>query len=375
MTTFSFGAVASFFVCLLAIITLRPLAVAIDLVDKPGGRKTHHGNVPIVGGIAMFLGLAVGLGLNPIDSLHAETLIAASGLLVVTGLLDDRFELSPWLRLPAQAAATLLVISAFYPNPTLSFGNPLGTGEIVFHGLAACLVILFFVVGAINAMNMLDGMDGLAGAVSLVALASIAALTWNSGLTFTSHVSLTLGGAVVAFLFFNLPTRRNRELRCFMGDAGSMMIGFLLALLCMRMSQGDTPVMAPVGVLWLVALPIYELLWTILRRLRMINRVDEVRATGGVFRSQLWRDVVAGVFNRPLIVTGAAEGSGLGAAILGAVALGVVDNLQDGYSLLRGDSEETRIVVSEQAKSVYETMHYQVPQILQRYGRLGADLR
>jgi UDP-GlcNAc:undecaprenyl-phosphate GlcNAc-1-phosphate transferase len=266
VTTFSFGAVASFFVCLLAIITLRPLAVAIDLVDKPGGRKTHHGNVPIVGGIAMFLGLAVGLGLNPIDSLHAETLIAASGLLVVTGLLDDRFELSPWLRLPAQAAATLLVISAFYPNPTLSFGNPLGTGEIVFHGLAACLVILFFVVGAINAMNMLDGMDGLAGAVSLVALASIAALTWNSGLTFTSHVSLTLGGAVVAFLFFNLPTRRNRELRCFMGDAGSMMIGFLLALLCMRMSQGDTPVMAPVGVLWLVALPIYELLWTILRR-------------------------------------------------------------------------------------------------------------
>lgn len=116
-------------------------------------------------------------------------------------------------------------------------------------------------------------------------------------------------------------------------------------------------------------------LWTILRRLRMINRVDEVRATGGVFRSQLWRDVVAGVFNRPLVVTGAAEGSGLGAAILGTVALGVVDNLQDGYNLLRGDSEETRIVVSEEAKAVYEAMHYQVPQILQRYGRLGADLR
>lgn len=116
-------------------------------------------------------------------------------------------------------------------------------------------------------------------------------------------------------------------------------------------------------------------LWTILRRLRMINRVDEVRATGGVFRSQLWRDVVAGVLNRPLIVTGAAEGSGLGAAILGAVALGVVDTLQDGYDLLRGDSEETRIVVSDEAKAAYETMHFQVPQLLQRYGRLGADFR
>lgn len=266
MTSLLLAPVASFFVCLIAVIALRPIAVAIDLVDKPGGRKTHHGEVPIVGGIAMFLGLAVGLGLNPIDSLHAETIIAASGLLVLTGLLDDRFELSPWLRLPAQAAATLLVIATFYPSPTFSFGDPLGTGEIAFRGLAAYVVILFFVVGAINALNMLDGMDGLAGAVSLVAIIAIAALTWNSGLSFSMQLSLTLGGAVVAFLLFNLPTHRNRELRCFMGDAGSMMIGFLLALLCMRLTQGTARIMAPVNVLWLVALPIYELLWTIIRR-------------------------------------------------------------------------------------------------------------
>ena len=108
---------------------------------------------------------------------------------------------------------------------------------------------------------------------------------------------------------------------------------------------------------------------------RMINRVDEVRATGGVFGSQLWRDVVAGILNRPLVVTGAAEGSGLGAAILGAVALGVSDTLADGYNLLRGDSEETRIVVSDEARAVYAEMHYAVPQLLQRYGRLGADIR
>lgn len=116
-------------------------------------------------------------------------------------------------------------------------------------------------------------------------------------------------------------------------------------------------------------------LWTILRRLRMINRVEEIRATGGVFRSQLWRDVVAGVLNRPLVVTGAAEGSGLGAAILGAQALGVVDSLQQGYELLRGDASETRIVVSDATREVYETMHYAVPAVLQRYGRLGADMR
>lgn len=116
-------------------------------------------------------------------------------------------------------------------------------------------------------------------------------------------------------------------------------------------------------------------LWTILRRLRTIARVEEVRATGGVFRSPLWCDVVAGVLNRPLVVTGAAEGSGLGAAILGAYALGVVDSLPEGYDLLRGDKVEERILVSHADLAAYETMRYGMPALLQHYGRLGSDLR
>src|SRR5690606_29850035 len=108
---------------------------------------------------------------------------------------------------------------------------------------------LFFAVGAINAFNMLDGMDGLAGAVSLVALAGIALLAWIGGLQFTVQVSFALAGAVGAFLMFNLPIRRNRGVRCFMGDAGSTLIGFILALLCMRLSQGESRILAPVSVL------------------------------------------------------------------------------------------------------------------------------
>jgi|GEM_PF-621590 len=260
------GVAASFLVCLLAIVGLRPVAVAVDLVDKPGGRKTHHGEIPIVGGIAMFLGLSVGLGLVPGDPLRSETFIAACALLVVTGLLDDRFELSPWLRLPAQAAATLMVVTQLFAGTGFGLGNPLGFGNIEFHGLAAFVVILFFVVGAINAFNMLDGMDGLAGAVSLVALSGISVLAFGGGQPFTLQVSLTLAGAVGAFLLFNLPIRRNRGVRCFMGDAGSTLIGFILALLCMRLTQGQTRILAPVSVLWLVALPVFELLWTIIRR-------------------------------------------------------------------------------------------------------------
>ncbi len=116
-------------------------------------------------------------------------------------------------------------------------------------------------------------------------------------------------------------------------------------------------------------------LWTILRRLRMIARVEEVRATGGVFRSPLWRDVVAGVLNRPLIVTGSAEGSGLGAAILGARALGVVDTLQEGYDLLRGEPIEQHVDVSLADRETYEAYRYGMGALLQSYGRLGGDLR
>ena len=115
-------------------------------------------------------------------------------------------------------------------------------------------------------------------------------------------------------------------------------------------------------------------LWTILRRLRMIAQVDEIRATGGVFRSKLWRDIVAGVMNRRFIVTGNAEGSGLGAAILGVYALGIVDNLEDGYEMLRGDTTDDLIEVSQDVLDQYETFRFSVPGLLQAYGRLGMTL-
>lgn len=116
-------------------------------------------------------------------------------------------------------------------------------------------------------------------------------------------------------------------------------------------------------------------LWTILRRLRMIHRVEEIRATGGVFRSPVWREIVAGVLNRPTTVTGAAEGSGLGAAILGAKALGLVDTLEAGYDRLRGDAPDEPVVVGDEARRIYQAMHIEVPRLLQNYGVLGNNIR
>lgn len=317
--------------CILAIVSLRPVAVVIDLVDKPGGRKTHHGDVPIVGGVAMFLGLSVGLGFVPADALRSDVFIAACGLLVVTGLLDDRFELSPWVRLPAQAAATLLVVTHLFAGLAFNFGNPLGFGDIDFHGIASYVVVLFFVVGAINAFNMLDGMDGLAGAVAVVALLGITAMAWSGGLTFTLHVSFALAGAVGAFLLFNLPIHRNRGLRCFMGDAGSTLIGFILAVLCMRLTQGHTRVMAPVSVLWLVALPVFELLWTISRR--ALRRQSPFAADREHFHHLL---IDSGIGVRGAFVVYVVYAAILAAVGLALHAIGMSESLQFALFVLTG---------------------------------------
>lgn len=254
-------------VTVLAMLALRPLAFTVDLLDRPGGRKTHHGEVPIVGGLAMFLGIALGSSFVPSPGTYGVSVLAAAALLVVLGLLDDRFDLSPLVRLPLQLAAPLLVFGAAAASLQISLGNPLGLGEIVIAPAWALAAVVVLVAGAVNAFNMLDGMDGLAGAVALVATLGLACLSALSEAQEPLIFSMVIAAAVCGFLIFNLPVQFNRSIRCFMGDAGSTLLGFLLALLCLRLTQepGGGPV-SPMAVLWLVAMPIYELLWTIIRR-------------------------------------------------------------------------------------------------------------
>src|SRR5690348_3597379 len=217
-------ALASFVITILAIVALRPVAVAIDLVDRPGGRKTHHGEVPIVGGIAIFLGVVMGVGLvSKVVSVMPEFL-SACALLVTIGLLDDRFELSPWARLPVQIAASILMMVGTGALVTTLGQFPGGLGGEL-HGFVAYVFTAFITIAAINAFNMLDGMDGLAGATAVISLIGLSYFAWSNGLPSTTAVCLVIAGAISAFLLFNVPVRLNRAIRCFMGDAGSTLLG------------------------------------------------------------------------------------------------------------------------------------------------------
>ena len=255
---------ASFALCLLAMFALRPVAFALKLIDRPGGRKLHVGEVPVVGGLGMLLGIVLGTGLLPSADWTAGPLLAACALLVTVGLIDDRFELSPWARLPVHVAvATVLVLGAGTSVTTL--GAPFGA-PIHLEGLSSYAMTVLCIVAAVNAFNMLDGMDGLAGALAFVAITALAILAHQNGNSVALSVSVVVLGAIAAFLISNLPFEFNRDVRCFMGDSGSTLIGISVAWLCIEVSQGASPAAKPVTILWLVAVPLYDLCWTMIRR-------------------------------------------------------------------------------------------------------------
>lgn len=260
------AALLAFLITSLLLRFLRPAAVRIDLIDYPELRKTHPDAVPLTGGLAMFCGfvfaaLTLDLGLTSYRSF-----VAASAVLVVTGVLDDLRELSPPARFAAQIAAALLM--AYWGGMVLHDLGGLRAGDAVFAlgGWEVALTV-FATVGVINALNMSDGLDGLAGGLALVPLLGLAWIAWQAGLADKAQILLLLAAVVVAFLLFNMPLPWRAQPLAFMGDSGAMFLGFAITWFFIDLSQGPERSMTPVTALWLLLLPLFDTVWLIARRL------------------------------------------------------------------------------------------------------------
>jgi UDP-GlcNAc:undecaprenyl-phosphate GlcNAc-1-phosphate transferase len=255
---------AALAVTVAAMAVLRPIAYIVDLLDRPGGHKTHNGAVPVVGGLGMLLGIVMGLSLVPGATGTFSLFLISATVLVIVGLFDDRFNVSPTTRLVAQFVAVVpMALGAGVAVRTL--GDPFGLGVVAFtHG--ELLVTAFVTMAAINAFNMLDGLDGLAGGIALVGLFGIF-LAGGHALQLPELALLgVIAGAVVGFLCFNAPVQVNRRFRCFMGDAGSTLLGFALAWLAISVSQHPGATVAPITTVWMISVPAVDLVWTVVRR-------------------------------------------------------------------------------------------------------------
>ncbi|HSN22217.1 MAG TPA: MraY family glycosyltransferase [Usitatibacter sp.] len=246
-----------------AMVLLRSCARRLNLVDVPCSRKAHGGEVPLVGGLAIFLAVLAAQWL-----LAAPTQIAglhlALSVVIAVGLWDDIAEISPGVKLAAEMAASGVMI--FGAGILLhGVGDILGWRPLGL-SILAVPVTVFAMVGVVNSMNMIDGMDGLAGCIALVAFAWYAAVASLCGLDMQLDAALLLCGAIAGFLLFNIRYPGHAHARAFLGDAGSLLLGFALGWFAIDLTQGPGRSFPPIAALWVVLLPLADCVSVMARR-------------------------------------------------------------------------------------------------------------
>lgn len=261
-----FSAIVVFLVGSLCIFLLKPLALRLGLMDAPNNRKQHQGNVPLIGGLAMLMGILAGLLTLPISLQHYRSFIAGSALLVFVGLLDDFHELSPKSRFFAQIMAVSLMV--FWGKVQITHLGPIIFYKNILLGYyTGLLVTIIAGLGIINAINMVDGVDGLAASLVLVELILLIYCAIHTHQFLAANILLLIIASVLAFLGFNFPFPGRPDAQIFMGDAGSMLLGFSLVWFLIELSQADFQAVTPVTMLWIMSIPLFDTTTVMLYRL------------------------------------------------------------------------------------------------------------
>ena len=258
------------------------LAPRLGLMDQPGTRRIHATAIPRAGGVAIWLSflLIIGGGLatgwlrasGPLSWPWLGAFAAGSAVLMVAGVVDDRSGLSPWVKLAAHVLAPAVFFVLY----------PLRVGIFPSHWPLVCdgVAMVVWCVVLINAFNLIDGLDGLCGGLAAVATVAMAGLAAANGRSDSALLLLAMSGAILGFLKYNL-----NPARIFLGDAGSMLIGFFLA----TAATDAVGRRAVVGMILLpiavAGVPLLHVLHAIWRRgaRRLIQALRGEKLVGGIF--------------------------------------------------------------------------------------------
>lgn len=250
----------------LALWGLQPLARRYGLLDYPAGRKDHAAPTPVTGGVAIFIGCAVAFVAMQTHSQSLLAFSAAATLVVVVGLYDDLRDLRWQWRILAQAVAALIII--YWGGVRVEQLGPLfGMGEMSLGYLSVPFTV-FATIGLINAMNMVDGADGMAGLLGLAALAMLTAAAIYAGNVALAQRLSVLCGGLAAFLAWNIRLPWRPRAKVFLGNAGSALLGLVIAWVAFRLTQNPGHPVNPVLALWLLPIPVMDCLVLIVRRLQ-----------------------------------------------------------------------------------------------------------
>ncbi|HMM27527.1 MAG: MraY family glycosyltransferase [Chloroflexota bacterium] len=233
----------------------KRLAVVLGVLDQPSARKVHQNPTPLMGGLAIYGALVLALLLfsPPFYLVELGAILAGATWLVLVGFVDDRRGMQPLVKLGGQTIAAIVLVLA-------------GIQVRIFPSQALNVTFtLLWIVGIINAMNFQDNMDGLAAGITAIASITFFVMAVQQELSLVGSMAAALGGASIGFLIYNFNPASS-----FMGDMGSMVLGFLLAVLAIKLDfrvPAERQVvtwMVPVVVL---GLPIFDTVLVTLTRL------------------------------------------------------------------------------------------------------------
>jgi UDP-GlcNAc:undecaprenyl-phosphate/decaprenyl-phosphate GlcNAc-1-phosphate transferase len=256
-----------FYIFLIALFTsmvmippLSNLAIKIGGVDRPDERKVHKGDIPRLGGIAIFCAfLFATTFISEIDR-AVKGLIAGSIVIFLTGLADDLVTLSPRAKFLGEImAVTIGVVTGGVSLSAL--GDPFSCGNL---RLGFCTVpfTIFAIVGVINAINLIDGLDGLAAGISAIACVAFAILAFKTTNIHLVSLCVALLGAIVGFLYYN-----TFPAKIFMGDSGSLFIGYCVGFFSVMLVSESGGKISPVTPLVVLGLPVIDTLFVMTMRL------------------------------------------------------------------------------------------------------------
>ena len=242
---------------------IRKWAIASGHYDAPGERKIHKYPVPRLGGVAIWLGFMLALGI--IALLKWETTLGAAmpgillgGLIIfILGLLDDLKNLSPYVKLAVQFIAALTAFSLGVEVTSLDLPGSL---LLILNALSLPVTVLW-IVGLANSLNFIDGIDGLAGGVTVLSALTLAVIATFTDQPSAALLASLLAGASLGFLAFNF-----HPARIFMGDSGALFCGFLLACISIT-GVLKTKVVVMLLPLCILCVPILDITYSTFRRL------------------------------------------------------------------------------------------------------------
>ncbi|MCZ8514856.1 MraY family glycosyltransferase [Paenibacillus filicis] len=259
---YGIGFAAALLIALLMTPLVKSFAFKVGAVDAPNHRKVHSRIMPRLGGLAIYIAfIGAYFMVSPaIDTLKADVvfgLLVGGSIVVLVGALDDRFDLSPKLKLLGQVLAASVVV---YSGVVIDLVNvPFGDTTISLTWVAYPLTI-FWIVGVTNAINLIDGLDGLSAGVSGIATCTILVLALMMGNTTVILLCVVLLGSIAGFLFYNF-----HPAKIFMGDSGALFLGFSLATLSVLGFKQATVVSLLVPIM-ILGVPLSDTFFAIIRR-------------------------------------------------------------------------------------------------------------